>query len=461
MTMRVMARSRHPLGCHLFLAAVLVAAAAQPVVAQPPHGQGPTGPAPAAPANELLVGFEERFRLETWNNIVDHSDVALDHRSQWRFRTRAWASLRLGDHFAFAVGLNNESKGQGDPQLALTLDETVFETLWVDIKPNRRVSIRAGRQDLQKGDGLILFEGTPLDGSRTLYVNGLDASFAVRAKATLELIALSNPSEDTYLPVAHDRNRPLIEWNERLAGAYYTDTSARGLDLQAYYFFKREFDDSRPQTDPQFRPERQFHTVGARVAGQFAPAWTVSAEFAGQRGEQGPATPIRAWAGSVMASRRLGVGWAPTIRGGVTALSGDSPETTAIEGWDPVLSRWPKWSEAVINALGPEVGASYWTNIALWQAELTLKPSQRTGFRATYYHLSAFHPFPGSPAVFGPGTNRGDLLEARLDFSLHDFLKGHVLYERLIPGSFYTGRTPGYFFRVECTASFRHGWTWE
>jgi hypothetical protein len=456
-----MKRSRLPSGFHVFLAAVLMTAVTRAVGAQPPDIQAPAGPASAAPVNELLVGFEERFRLETWNNIVDHSDAALDHRSQWRFRTRAWASLRLGDRLAFAIGLNNESKGQGDPHVALTLDETVFETLWVDLRPTRRVSIRAGRQDLQRGDGLILFDGTPLDGSRTLYVNGLDASFAVRPKATLELIALSNPNVDSYLPVAHDKNRPLIEWNESLAGVYYTDTSAQRLDLQAYYFFKRESDDSRPATNPQFQPGRQFHTVGARVARELAPAWTLSGEFAGQVGEQDPGTPIRAWAGSLTATHRLDAGWAPTVRGGLTALSGDSPGTAAIEGWDPLLSRWPKWSEAFIIALGPEVGPSYWTNIALWQAELTLKPSKRTGVRATYYHLSAFHPFPGSPSVFGRGTNRGDLLEARLDFSVRDFLKGHVLFERLIPGSFYTGGTPGYFFRVECTASFRHGWTWK
>jgi hypothetical protein len=456
-----MERGRLPPGFRTALAAVLMAAVARTSGAQPPNVQAPAGPASAAPANELVVGFEERFRLETWNNIVDHSDAALDHRSQWRFRTRAWASLRLGDHLAFAIGLNNESKGQGDPHVALTLDETVFETLWVDLRPTRRVSIRAGRQDLQKGDGLILFDGTPLDGSRTLYVNGLDASITVRPKAVLELIALSNPSVDTYLPVAHDRNRPLIEWNESLAGVYYTDTSEKKLDLQAYYFFKREFDDDRPQTDPRVQPDRRFHTVGARIAGAFAPAWTVAGEFAGQVGEEDPDTSIRAWAGSVTASRRLDARWAPTIRGGLTALSGDSPETAAIEGWDPLLSRWPKWSEAFIIALGPETGASYWTNVALWQAELTLKPSNQTSFRATYYHLSAFHPFPGPPSVFGQGTNRGDLLEARLDFSVRDFLKGHVLYERLIPGSFYTGRTPGYFFRVECTASFRHGWVWE
>jgi hypothetical protein len=430
----------------------LPAAGAAQVAPQP----GAAAPVPSS--TRLEVGGDERFRFEAWDNITDHSDAARDQRTQWRFRTRLWATGRLGDHVAFGVGLTNESKGQGEPKAPLTLDETIFDALWMDITPHPRVSVRVGRQNILRGEGLVLHDGTPGDGPRTDYVNGIDATVRVASRATFEVILASDPSYDTYLPVIHDQHRRLVEWQERLAGVYYTDTRKPGLDVQAYYFLKREHQDTRPPTDPQFQPDRSLSTVGVRVVRDVRPAWALFGEAAAQVGEQVPRTPIRAWAGSIGAQRRLSARWTPTVRASYTALSGDSPSTTTIGHWDPVVGRWPMWSELMVQALGPEVGPAYWTNMGLWRAEVTLKPSRQTGARATYYHLSAFHPFPGPSAIFGSGTHRGDLLEARFDFTPAPALKGYVLYEGLLPGSFYAGHAPGYLLRVEFTAAFQHRW---
>jgi hypothetical protein len=425
-------------------------------VATPPVA-AVTPPVPSSTGFE--VGGEERFRFEAWDNVTDHSDAVPDQRIQWRFRTRVWATGRFGDHLAFGVGLTNESKGQGEPKVPLTLDETIFDALWMDITPHPRVSVRVGRQNILRGDGLILHDGTPGDGPRTDYVNGIDTTVRVARNAAFEVILALDPSYDEYLPVIHDQHRRLVEWRERLAGVYYTDTRMPGLDLQAYYFFKREEHDTRPPTHPQFQPDRHLNTVGTRVVRAAGRAWTFTGEVAAQLGEQVPHTPIRAWAGSIGAQRRLAAPWTPTLRASYTALSGDSSSTTTVGRWDPVVGRWPIWSELMVQSLGPELGLAYWTNMGLWRAEVTVKPSRRTGARATYYHLTAFQSFPGPPAIFGTGTGRGDLLEARFDFSLDSALKGHVVYERLFPGSFYAGRTPGYFFRLEFTAGFQHRWS--
>jgi hypothetical protein len=410
------------------------------------------------PHAEFELGADERFRFEGFNDLVDHSDAAEDQRIQWRFRTRAWARGRLGDYVAFGVGLTNESRGQGVPRLPLTLDETVFESLWIGVVPHPRFSIRLGRQTIKRGDGLILWDATPSDGARTEYINGLDATVTVARDAKVEVIVASDPSYDVYLPVIHNRNRRLIEWRERLAGAYFTDTRRPGLDLQAYYFFKREDHDTRPSTNPQFQPDRSLSTAGCRVVRVMRPAWTLYGEAAAQFGEQVPQTAIRAFAGSVGTDYRLSAPWAPTLRASYAGLSGDSLSTTTIERWDPIVARWPNWSEVIVQTLLPEVGQGYWTNMGIWRAEVTLKPSRQTIVRATCSHLTAFHPFPGPPAIFGSGTTRGDVLEGRFDFSLTPTLKGNVLGGRFFPGSFYAGRTPGYAFRVELTATFQHRW---
>jgi hypothetical protein len=139
------------------------------------------------------------------------------------------------------------------------------------------------------------------------------------------------------------------------------------------------------------------------------------------------------------------------VQGGYVVLSGDDTTTPTNEGWDPVVSRWPKWSELYIYSQVPENGVSYWTNLQMWQAEVTCAPVARTTVRGTYYHMAAFHPFAGSAAIFAAGATRGDLVEGRVDVVLNRAVKAHVLYERLVPGSFYVGRRPGYFFRVEFT----------
>jgi hypothetical protein len=424
------------------------------VAAQTPD----TGAAPRQSAATLEAGVEERFRYEHFNNLADHSAATPDERLQWRFRTRVWAIGTLGDHVAFGVGLSNESRGQGVPRVPLTLDETVFSALWVDLRPHPRMTLRLGRQNVMKGDGFIFHDGTPGDGARTEYVNGLDATIHVARNATLEAIAAWDPSYDTFLPVIHDQHRRLIEWEERLAGVYYTDARKPGLLWQAYYLFKREQHDDRPPTHPQFQPDRSLSTFGGRLERARGTTWTLFGEWAAQVGTQVPDTPIRAWGGMAGVQRRFSVPWSPAVRLAYTALSGASDSTNVIGGWDPVLGRWPLWSEAIVQALIPEVGVAYWTNMGLLKGEVLLTPSSRTGARATYYHLTAFHPFQGTPLVFGSGTTRGDLFVARFDVLLNARLRGHVLYERFLPGSFYVGHAPGYLFRVELLAAFQHRW---
>jgi hypothetical protein len=410
--------------------------------------------AATAPAREIQVGVEERVRSENTDNTMDHNDTTADARRQWRFRTRVWANVPLGSRVAFVVGLANESKGQTEPRVPLTRDETFFEHLYLDVQATSALSARIGRQNITRGDGFILFDGTSGDGSRSLYMNAVDVTYAVKPQAKVEFILVSDPYRDVYLPVINDKKRALTEWDERFGGIYYTDTRLKRTDLQAYYFYKDERHDYRPVTHPQYQGPREVQTVGARVARELAPGWMLTGELATQFGAEDPGADIRARGGYLSVKHTFAHAWKPTVLFGYTGMSGDDPATLTIEQFEPLVSRWPKWSELYIQSLSKEVGVAYWTNIGMWQAEATCTPSARINARATYYHLTAFHPFPGDQTVFGPGTSRGDLVEARVDFTLHKSLKGHVLYERLVPGDFYKGTDPAYFFRVELTYTF-------
>jgi hypothetical protein len=408
----------------------------------------------APPANKLELGFEERVRTENWDNSTDFSRTALDARHQWRFRTRTWVKWTAGANTEFALGLANESRKLTTPHVALTMDETVVENLYLDHRFADGASIRVGRQNLSRGDGFILMDGSPLDGSRVAYFNAVDLAWTA-GKSRLDLLVISDPYRDQYLPRIHDRTKSLIEWDENALGLYWTDASRAKTTLDVYYFYKAETGDTRALTNAARQGDRMFHTLGARCARDFARDWSVKAELAGQAGGQKPGSDIQAWGTQASVRKSFAHATKPSILLGWTGLSGDDPATTANEGWDPIFSRYPKWSELYIYTQASERGVAYWTNLSMWQAEVRLTPVKPLDLRATYYRLDAFHRFPGKPAIYANGTLRGNLYEARADYKLNDNWRGHVVGEYLKPGDFYTGSDGGWFFRAEVSCSFK------
>jgi hypothetical protein len=87
--------------------------------------------------------------------------------------------------------------------------------------------------------------------------------------------------------------------------------------------------------------------------------------------------------------------------------------------------------------------------------ETGFAPSKRLAWRFTYYHAVAFHPFAGKPTIFGTGETRGDNFQTRLDFIINSKLRGHVDFETLLPGDFYSGNGRAYFLRFELIAELK------
>jgi hypothetical protein len=406
-------------------------------------GLAPPARAADAPPNRVEVGFEERVRSENWDNSTDFNRAALDARHQWRIRERAWAKLTVGNNSDLAVGLANESKKWTTPKLALTLDETVIEMLYLEHRFADGASLRVGRQNLSKGDGFILFDGSPLDGSRVAYFNAVDAA-KVWAKSRLDVLFISDPSHDRYLPPMHDRHKALIEQDETALGVYWTGPTPCGAGSADLYGFVKTEGGSR--TVP---------TLGGRMVRDLPRHLAAKVEFAAQFPDVDQADAAFAWGGQASLTRAFAGAMKPSLLLGYTGLSGDDPATTKNEGWDPLFSRYPKWSELYIYTLASERGAAYWTNLSMWQAELRATPLARLDVRATYYRMDSFHRFAGKAAVYADGTHRGDMFQGRVDYKLNDSWRGHVVGEWMAPGDFYTHDDGGWFFRGEVVYSFK------
>ncbi len=399
----------------------------------------------------MEFGFEQRVRNENWNNILDFNGAADDEREQIRYRTRVWMRAPISSTIDVFVGLNQESYQKFGK--VNQFDEIIFDNAYIDFKKVfiKGLAFRVGRQDLMKGEGFVFLEGNPGDGSRAIYVNSANLSYSFK-KSKLELIGILDPRQDRFFPIIHDQHKPLQDWDDQGLGMYYTDGNLKKTSLEAYYFYKKEVRDRTPYINPRFQPDRHISTAGGRAVHRLSPQWTATGEMALQWGAQHPGIPISAWAGYGYLKRTFQRRWKPYALAGYWGLSGDDPATpNRIEAWDPIFSRWPKWSELYIYSQWRETGVAYWTNTSMWQGEAGFSPAKPLGLRITYYHMGSFHPCATNPVLFANGTTRGDMFQARFDIVANNNWKGHVLWENVLPGSFYRGKDNGYFLRFEVT----------
>jgi hypothetical protein len=123
------------------------------------------------------------------------------------------------------------------------------------------------------------------------------------------------------------------------------------------------------------------------------------------------------------------------VVGGIL-LSGDDPATAKMEGWDPIFSRWPKWSESYIYTFTRESRSSYWSNLSALYATLAFDFGSRSDGHVMVMPMGAGEVQPG---VFpgGSGRSRGTLVRGRLNYRISKFLSGRFVWEHFTPGSFY------------------------
>ena len=215
-------------------------------------------------------------------------------------------------------------------------------------------------------------------------------------------------------------------------------------------------------------PHWSINTVGSRLVKGLGDGWSVNGEFAYQWGKQDGYTvstyatrdayqsrDIGAWGGYAKVKKAFDPAWKPSVSLGYIGLSGDKPGTSKDEAWDPLFSRWPKWSELFVVTQINEKGVSYWTNTAMWELEFRCSPASFLDLRGTYYKMSAYQAPYAPGAILGTGKGRGDLWEVRADYKIGPSVKGHLVYEHLAPGDFYAKQDAAFFLRFEIGYTFK------
>ena len=430
--------------------------------------------APKAPA--LAWGADLRIREEAFDDIPILADPPGITRgggnNYFRIRSRLWGSA-TGDAITLYGRLVNEFREYLEPDASSAWDwpdELVVDQLYLDLKglADGTFDVRIGRQDMRLGAGRILLEGTPKDGSRTLYFDAARVTWHLDGMATLDAFGIYNQAR-SYLdigPLDRDNtgfDKYYNDLTESGGGLYATLKRLPRMPVECYYIFKDEsawnsFASGDPP-QPVKQLGRQTHTIGTRLLPGLNAQIGFEFEGAAQFGETDDKRDISGYLGYGAAIWTLPVEIAkarPTLTAGLYYLSGDDSGTAdKDEGWNPLWSRYPQFSELYIYAFDAEK-AGYWSNV--------LYPSLSAAIKFSYFHkLSLSAGVMYAPEENGPGdgNRRGNLYTARYDFPIADGLLaksdrmyGHLLAECLDPGDYYKVDHTAYFLRWELVYSF-------
>ena len=402
-------------------------------------------------SSNFRFGFTERTRFVTWDNAITLSDAADAGNTFTRHRTSIWGDWRPMDNLQFYAKFTNEFRYYFKPDNRdFDIHEIIFDNLYVKFTPSPSipVTLTLGRQNIILGEGFVVMDGHPLDGSRSIYFNAARADVKLSNNDNLILFYTYQPTTDDILPLINDKNQALVEKPETGIGIYYQTKFDNSLSLHAYVINKKV------DTTAIDSVEEKFNTFGARVNFPLTENISLTAEAAYQNGTTG-SNNRNSYGGYAYLDYSTGfaVPLPKKVSAGVITLSGDDSSTKDVEGWDPIFSRWPKWSESYIYTQILENGGkvAYWSNFISIYGKLFFDISDMFNLDVHYHHMLSQYEMPSTSLLAsGGGTTRGDLFIAKLNAAIDTHLTGHILLEHFMPGNFYTPSADGYtWFRCE------------
>jgi len=265
-----------------------------------------------------------------------------------------------------------------------------------------------------------------------------------RLEGSLDLIALHDRDDQQRLPPLGNKDRVLAEYTRSVYAAYFTSDYFDGHEFGVYYVYRDEKLD-RDYAN-QSLPDRTVHTLGIPLTGKFLEDWDYYAELAYQWGHDevraGGTTdkPERdSWALSVDLGYTFGeLSWNPRVHGSYEYLSGDDPETSDCESWDPGMGRWPQWSELFGYRSAIETGMSFcYTNMQRFTIGASIRPAHTTSIYLDHSVLLANEHTNGRTGWYGGGDTRGQLTVAKLTHKFTKSMSMHLWTEWFNPQSYY------------------------
>ena len=435
------------------------------------------------PTDWLSWGFDQRLREIYSNNIVTLSDDVHGHNWHFqRFRSRLWGVFTPDENLEIGTRLMWEWRNICEPHAGnkvsnVEFDEALFDRLYIKMKNflDMPLEVTLGRQDIILGNAWLVLDGTPDDGSRTIFFDAARFKYKLDKSNTLDFIFINQQSEadETIEPFNdQERVRGLTDQDEVGGILYWTnkDIIPKG-QLDGYFIYKRDSHVTDENgTRHSWSNESDIYAFGARVAGAFDENWHYRAEFAQELGHK----QTRDWDGTddleyadlcaFGFNSRLGYKLNDAKKSEFHAdyeyLSGDDPSTKTNEQFDPLWARWPRWSENYIYSFVGETRIAEATNLHRVAAGWSSSLNEKLKLCVDYHLLFAAENTRKDDSTFinfsNNGKFRGQLLTAWLKYKYTRYISGHLLGEYFCPGNYYSkeNNDPSVFLRYELMLTF-------
>jgi hypothetical protein len=442
---------------------------------------GAVAAAPESSASPFNWGADLRLRQIFIGNVgLDDSSPIAD-RSFERLRLRLWGNYKPNDQFGLNTRLIWEGRHYVQPD-----DNTyplpgfedwysggiLFDQLNIDLKPiaTLPLSFKIGRQDIIFGNGWLILDGTPLDGSRTIYFDAARATYQIDSlDTTVDLIYIDQNADTGRFPQPLNGDvEDQAEQYETGAILYLRNKSLlQDGQVDGYFIYKHNranLTDYLPGLDtlrinngapfPSPSDTGDIYGLGARVDTKLSDTWSLRAETIYEWGTRNDAD-LSAFGFNGRLSYLIGGPLAHSLHFDYEYLSGDDPDNKTNQAFDPLWARWPQWSELMVYQwpLDSRVGEA--TNFQRLNIGWGAKPHATTSVTLDYHAIWANENSTRTPAqlanITEDGKFRGHLFTGWIKTKLNKHLSGHLVAEYLLPGDYYAKnrRDNSYFVRAE------------
>jgi hypothetical protein len=402
-----------------------------------------------------------------------------------RFRGRLWTSASILTNLTFNARLAAEPREWMEPAFlppykghsGLEWKYGMADNLnlcWNNIL-EQPFSITAGRQDVlpgEIGDGWLVADGTPLDGSMTTYFDALRMKYlAEPLQTTFNLMYLyQNPEPGDWIPtLGSSSGYTVTEQREQGVVFYASNKSLKNVQVDGYFIYKHDDRETFEVQGVKKTPgdDADIYTAGGSISGALADHWQYSVEGAYQFGWKADkiegvfeSRDVDAYGGKT----RLTYLFKDHLNNQVSLagefLSGDDPKTPGKdEMFDILWGRWPRWSDLYVYSYAGEANmrVAQMNNLGRVGPTWSFNPAKKLTFSTTYNALFAPQAIPtrAVPAAFSDNGNfRGHLAQALLKYQFNKHVSGHLLGEWVWQGDYYKERDVMSFLRAEMTYTF-------
>ena len=424
----------------------------------------PGAEAPSDPVEEFFKKTKHPVSWFTWGADVRLREVftpnlLLDQEDRHfqRYRERVWATVSPCADLDINTRLVYEPRHFCQPSREAftrdaayidewTMDEAIFDQMNVEWRNICGLPLKAkvGRQDIILGNGWLVLDGTPLDGSRTIFFDAVRGTLDLKnCQTSVDVIYIDQHADsDWWIKPFCDKDFHNIEQDEKGAILYVTNTSLPKTQIDGYFIYKHDEAVLNAPADYvapwQAGDNADIYAFGARAAGDIGDHWKYRAEYAAEFGNKN-GQALCAQGFNSLLSYFLKDKCNNNFRVGYEYLSGDKPGTESTnEQFDPLWGRWPQFSELLVYTVALENRPGETTNLHRVQLGWSCNPCKNLEWLNDYHLLFRDQKsYTGRP-YFDQDCFRGQLFTSVLKYKFNEHVSTHLWGEFFFPGNFYS-----------------------